>query len=149
MGLEADGGLSQSATANRASELFTQAFTKKYPEIAAASPVYAQLRGLIDLTIAAALMQREDYYGQAQWQADVLRDDAAVPVAALPTPKQVDCVINALWKGNRLLAPASGGVQIQAEQALDPQLWLPDERGRVSKLRSSLSQRPDERWWWD
>ena len=58
-------------------------------------------------------------------------------------------MINALWKGNRLLAPASGGVQIQAEQALDPKLWLPDERETVARTRGKLAPPPADRWWWD
>ena len=40
---------------NKASQMFTQAFTRKFPEIAAASPAYAQLRNMIDLVVTAAL----------------------------------------------------------------------------------------------
>src|SRR5262245_46349030 len=60
---------------NKASELFTLSFTRKYPEIAAASPVYAQLRSVIDLAVAAALIRRSDYYAKAGWRASVLRDE--------------------------------------------------------------------------
>jgi len=52
--------INSAAKADRASELFTTAFTKKYPEIAAASPVYAQMRNLIDLTVAAAYLRKHD-----------------------------------------------------------------------------------------
>ena len=50
--------------------MFTDAFTKKYPEIAARSPVYAQLRNLVDMAVAAAYLQEHDAYRTTrQWQA--------------------------------------------------------------------------------
>ena len=36
------------------------AFTKLYPELAARSPVYAELRNMIDLAVAAAYIQKQD-----------------------------------------------------------------------------------------
>ena len=42
---------------NKASQAFVTGFTKKYPELAERSPVYAELRNLIDLAVAAAYIQ--------------------------------------------------------------------------------------------
>jgi len=134
---------------NKASELFTLSFTRKYPEIAAASPVYAQMRSLIDLAIAAALIRRLDYYDQAAWSAETLRDEARLPVATLNEPRRVPCVVNSLWKGNRLLAPAGGGVSVRPDEALRSENLLPDENGEVAKLRGELALPIADRWWWD
>ena len=41
----------------KASRLYCESFTKEYGEISAASPVYAQLRCMIDLSIAAAFLR--------------------------------------------------------------------------------------------
>ena len=49
----------------------------------------------------------------------LLADESRLPVETLTTPKQVQCVVNAVWKENRLLVPA-GGVGIHPDQALDP-----------------------------
>jgi len=148
----ADGSLSNAAGVrpNKASELFTAAFTKKYPEIAAASQVYAQLRALIDLAVAAALIRRHDYYGQAGWNADVMRDERQFRVETLAAPKQVPCVVNSLWKGSRLFTPAGGGISIRPDEALDEGNLLPDERGAISDERLQLTRPADAaRWWWD
>ncbi len=51
--------------ANKASELFTASFTRKYPDIAVRSPVYAQLRDMVDLVVAAAFIRRQNFYGRA------------------------------------------------------------------------------------
>ena len=62
---------------SRASKLFTQAFTLKYPQIAQQHPVYAQLKTLIDLSIVAAYMQEHGSYESAGWSADILLDEFA------------------------------------------------------------------------
>jgi hypothetical protein len=146
----ADGSLAQAgAKPNKASELFTLSFTRKYPEIAAASPVYAQMRSLIDLAIAAALIRRLDYYDQADWSAETLRDEAELPVESLKEPRRVPCVVNSLWKGNRLLSPAGGGVSIRPDEALSSENLLPDEDSTASRLRADLALPAADRWWWD
>ncbi len=133
----------------KASQLFCTAFTKKYPEIAAASPVYAQLRNMMDVAIVAAFCRRHDLYGRADWTADFLRDEARLPCETLPAPKQVACVVNWQWKGARLLTPAGGGVSIDAEAALAPDRLLADEQGRLAAQRKELPAAEHDRWWWD
>jgi hypothetical protein len=147
----ADGSLAAAgARPNKASKLFTLSFTRKYPEISAASPVYAQLRSLIDLAIAAALIRRHDYYPHADWLATILRDERSLPVETLAEPKRVPCVANAVWKGSRLLAPAGGGVSIRPDEALKPENLLPDEKGATGTLREQLViPAAASRWWWD
>ena len=59
--VQADGNASRPAPAGGASAQFTSNFTKKYPELAAKSPVFAQLRNLIDMAVAAAFIQQNDF----------------------------------------------------------------------------------------
>jgi hypothetical protein len=147
----ADGSLAAAgARPNKASELFTLSFTRKYPEISAASPVYAQMRCLIDLAITAALIRRHNYYAQSGWSAATLFDEKTYAVEALPEPKRVPCVVNVVWKGSRLLAPAGGGVSIRPDEALAAENLLPDENSAVRKLREQLvTPAGADRWWWD
>jgi hypothetical protein len=133
----------------KASQLFCSAFTKKYPDIAAASPVYAQLRNMMDVAIVAAFMRRHDLYSRAGWTADVLRDEGRLACDTLPAPKQVACVVNWQWNGARLLTPAGGGVSIDAEAAFEEQRLLADEQGRLDTQRRQLPRGADDRWWWD
>ena len=91
---------------NKASELFTTAFTKKYAEISAAR---AGLR-------PAPQHDRPGRRGRLHSRSGLLRTGrlaarrpgrrGQAPVETLATPKQVQCVVNALWKENRLLVPA-------------------------------------------
>jgi hypothetical protein len=134
---------------NKASELFTASFTQRYGEIARRSPVYAQLRNLIDLLVAAAFIRQQDYYGRANWTLATLGREDAFPVQQAAAPQQVDCVVQAYWKGNRLLAPAGGGVSILAHEALAPQYVRSDDDGHLAAGRQRAAPVREDRWWWD
>jgi hypothetical protein len=133
---------------NKASLMFVTSFTKKYAELADRSPVYAELRNVIDLSVVAAFMQQHDYYGKAGWSMPFLGDEKSYAVEIQPAPKQVESAVNAIWRGNRLSTPIAGGVHIDARNALKSENQLTDEKGAVAGLRQELKL-PEGRWWWD
>lgn len=141
--------LNERAVPNKASDMFVASFTEKYEAIAAREPVFAQMRNCIDLLVAAAFLQREDFYGRTAWDARVLLSERQLPTRTHNTPRKAPCAANSLWKGNRLLTPAGGGVSILPHRALSPERVLKDD-GSVAKLRRQTSERlPEDRWWWD
>ncbi len=147
----ADGTRAKTGKANRASDLFTTSFTKKYSELAARVPVFAEMRNVIDLAIAAAFINEQDFYGQSGWGAQTFLDEGALTVETYNTPQQVETVCTAVWKGSRLFTPVGGGVTIHPRQALATSNVLPDEDGKISQVRDSvdLKNLPADRWWWD
>jgi hypothetical protein len=149
--VQADGSRANAAAGNKASDLFCEAFTNLYPQIAARNPVYAQLRNLIDMSVAAAFIQRQDYYGQAGWRAETLLDEDKYAVETYETPKTVETACTAIWKGNRLMTPVGGGVQIQPTEALLPSNLLADEKGEVKAAKSQvrIDGLAKGQWWWD
>jgi hypothetical protein len=145
-----DGQFRSGAPANKASELFTAGFTRKYPELAARSPVFAQLRNLIDMVIGAAFIRQQDYYSRAGWTVPLWGDEGRFPVRNRPAPGQVAAAVNATWKGSRLIALAGGGVSIRPAEAFASGRVAADEDGRLAGLRSDVKRAmPDDRWWWD
>lgn len=135
---------------SRASQAFVSGFTAKYSELADRSPVYAELRNLIDLVVAAAFIQQEDFYGKVGWKMELLRDEGAFPVETYNAPRQVATVCTAKWKGNRLMTPVGGGVSIQGAMALSPGNLLSDEKDEVSYLHKKTKPQPAKgQWWWD
>jgi hypothetical protein len=136
---------------SRASMLFTTSFTQEYAKIAARKPIYAQLRNLIDMSIVAAFIQQQDYYGQAGWPMATLMSEEKFPIQTYQAPVQVDTVVTSVWKGNRLMTPVAGGVTIQPKQALDKENLLEDDRGAVAhaKQEISLKDLKQGQWWWD
>jgi hypothetical protein len=146
-----DGSRAKTGKSNRASEMFTTTFTKKFADVAARLPVFAEMRNLIDLAIAAAFINEQDFYGQSGWRAEIFRDEGSLAVETYNTPLQVETVCTAVWKGNRLFTPVGGGVTIHPRQALTSSNLLADEDGKIMELRETvdLKDLPADRWWWD
>ena len=51
------------------------------------SPVYAELRNLIDLSVLAAYIQQQNYYGKAGWKMPFFGDEKSMPVETLRGPQ--------------------------------------------------------------
>ena len=135
---------------NKASQAFVTGFTKKYPELAERSPVYAELRNLVDLAIVAAYIQAEGYIAKAGWKMEFLGSEEQFPVEIYSIPKTVESAANAIWTGRTLGTPVGGGVVIQATQALKSDNVLPDEKGKVGKVREAINPNLAKgQWWWD
>ncbi len=112
----ADGSRSQAKGGGRASENFTRNFTEKFAGLAEASPVFGQLRNLMDMAIVAAFIKEMDYYGEAGWDMSLFANEAALPVETHQTPTHVEPLINGMWKGGQFAAPIGGGVTIQPQR---------------------------------
>ncbi|MFT5524728.1 MAG: hypothetical protein ACI9HK_002690 [Pirellulaceae bacterium] len=139
----------QPLPASKPSQLYTTAFTAKYPEIAAASPVYAQLRNLIDSLVIAAAMRELDLYGKSGWQPSWLLEEKKLPTQTEKNPRHVPAAVNVEWKGNRLLAPAGGGISIVPHQALEKANLQPVDAKLNSTRKQTSSPADAETWWWD
>ena len=146
-----DGNRVKTNGQNKASDLFTSTFTKKYPELAAKLPVFAEMRNMIDLSIAAAFINQQDLYSKSGWVADTFLNEEALAVETYNVPLQVETVCTAVWKGGRLFTPVGGGVTIHARQALKTENLLADEDGKITTLREGIDLKDlaGDRWWWD
>jgi len=145
-----DGRLKSGAPGNRASDTFTEGFTRKYAELAQRVPVYAQLRNAVDLLVAAAFLRQQGYAERVGWKMAVFGDEAVMPVRTHTAPRQAPAAVNAAWRGSRFLAAAGGGVSIRPEEALTAEHLLSDKDGKVAKLRRQLGTTPSgDPWWWD
>jgi uncharacterized protein DUF1598 len=146
-----DGSRLQSKRQSRASFKFTQSFTKNYQQLAQRAPVYAQLRNCIDLLIAAAYVQKYDLYSKADLDLGALGDESQYPVETYNAPKQVASAVNSMWKGNRLMTPIGGGVEIRPGLALDSSNLSTDYEGTLQESyeANDLSTLSTDKWWWD
>lgn len=140
-----------SGRVNRASQAFCQEFTDKFPQIAGKVRIYAELRQLIDVAIAAAYIQQQDFYGQADWNMPVLMNESKVKVETYVAPSQVATAVNAIWKGNTLMTPLGGGVNLQPKLAIARDRVVVDTGGDNSRVKQTAgpSKLADGQWWWD
>ncbi len=147
----ASGQRAKSKTSNGASVSFVNGFTKKYPELAARSPVFAQLRNLIDMSVAAAFIQQNHYYEKAHWNVELFGDEEKFAVETYNAPVEVESAVNSIWKGNQLMTPVGGGVTVRAHEALATDNLLSDDGQKVEKTHqnTTLKGLADGQWWWD
>jgi hypothetical protein len=145
-GVRADAG-----AADPASQRFVQSFTKAYPELAKRAPVYAELRNIIDMAVAAAFMQQKDFFAKAGWKMETFGDEKKFAVENHNGAKQIASACAAVWKGNKLATPIGGGVRVEPKRAIDGENLLKDENGKLGQKRDgvSLKNLPQEQWWWD
>jgi len=146
-----DGSRQGIAQADRASRAFTHSFTRMYQKMAVRSPIWAQLRNLIDLSVAAAFIRDQGFYEMADWTMPVFSNESAYPVQTYHTPVRVETAVNVRWKGNTLMTPVGGGVRIEATEALTGTNLKSDEKGSVKQAHAAVQpQKIDHaRWWWD
>ncbi len=64
--VQADGTRVGNGLVDRASKAFQHSFTTKYPALAKQVPVYAQMRNLVDMLIAAAYIQQQDFLRESK-----------------------------------------------------------------------------------
>ncbi len=140
-----------SGRSNRASAAFCLEFTKKYSLIADRVAVYAEMRNMIDAAIAAAYIQQQDFYGQADWGMPVFGDEAQFAIETHTAPQQVETAVNAIWKGSTLMTPLGGGVNLQPRQALTSERLVKETDGKTAtvKEQSGPTSLADGQWWWD
>jgi len=146
-----DGVRQQAGRQNRASRKFTDTFSNKYDQIAERAPVYGQLRNCVDMLVAAAFIQKNDLYGQADWDLSVLGNESVYPIETYNAPQQVQSAVNSMWKGNHLATPVGGGVEIQAHRALNADNVLADDDGSLQAAKDGvgIADLPADKWWWD
>ncbi|QDT09685.1 DUF1598 domain-containing protein [Planctomycetes bacterium K23_9] len=147
----ANGGKRVAGRGNKASQAFCQDFTDKFGLIADKVRIYAELRQLVDVAIAAAYIQQQDFYTQANWDMSVLGDESKVAVEIYTAPEQVETAVNAIWRGNTLMTPLGGGVHMQPRLALNPDRLTVDTTGENDQVKKTAgpSDLADGQWWWD
>jgi hypothetical protein len=147
----ADGSRQGVGQADRANRLFTQSFTRMYAKMAAKSAIWAQLRNLIDLSVAAAFIREQSFHEMAEWTMPVFNDEGSYAVQTYNIPVRVETAVNVRWKGNTLMTPVGGGVRIEATEALTGNNLRSDEKGDVKQAYESIDPGviDHDRWWWD
>jgi hypothetical protein len=146
-----DGTRVETRSENPAAKKYVDTSTAKYPELAAEVPVYAQLRNLIDISVAAAFIQQQDFYGKAGWSMATFGDEARFPAEIVHAPKRVESAVASYRKGNTLVTPIGGGVQMEPRLALATKNVLADEQGAVRQAQEQIQQQKPaaDQWWWD
>jgi hypothetical protein len=109
---------------------FAKRMDQNVEALAAAQPLFSDLQNLADLTVVAALIDRDRLAHKVGWDNSWVYDDNAFTVAKLPTPKTAATLVN-YTNG----AIASGGVVLSPARALQEAKTEKDEKGLLATPR--------------
>ena len=139
-----NGSVQNTGRTNPVAARWAESMTRQYDQLSRAEAVFGQVRNLMDISVVAALIQKEGMLEQVGGTMPTLfGENRDFVLQSWNPPKTVDSQCSFVKRGNDYLITASGGVEI------DP---LP------IASRSQVSRRPSEvreaspfkpgRWWW-
>ena len=147
--LTADGQRVPTGKTEPVNRMFAENFTKHYEELAARETVFADLRGIMDLALVAALIEQDKLAALVGWDRSVFAAGGKYQPAEYITPQTADAVAaHRVFNGKDIVVQAAGGVQA------DLMSVVRDGEKRVvdAGLSAEAAAATDEtagRWWWD
>jgi hypothetical protein len=140
----AGGNRSGTGKSSPAAQKFADTMTAKYGALAAKEPVFAELQGVMDFAIVAALIKKENLTQKAGHTLPLLMDSKQLPNEELAAVKRTDSVVSMFQKGSQWIISASGGVQIDSFAAARNQ--QPSSELAAVRTRAGAGGKS---WWWD
>lgn len=131
--------------------LFAANFTRNYGDLARREPVFADMEGVFNLALVAALIQNDGLDRQAGWDRGAFQSGGAYVTASYPVPREVETVANhRVFDGKEIVVQVAGGVKgdlIALLKDLEARHVSPRLDGVAAKSRAG--ELPAGRWWWD
>lgn len=149
---DAAGNRSNAPTTKVSIQAFAKRFTEKFPQLADKSPVFGELQNLIDWTMVAALLNKEQIAQRIGWKQTLFLDESRLKYPVFEVPKMVPSQVNYKLSGNVVIGLVCGGVVIHPQQAYDSVSAKARNSADLNAIRSSAStavRNESRRWWWD
>lgn len=146
---DGQGKARQTGKANPIAAKWADLMTEKFEQIAAAEPIFRELRNIMDMSVIAALIARENLLAQTNLEIPIIlgtAKDTDLPSWNVPQTVATHCSFVKAANPQRptWLVSASGGIQ------LDP--WSVVENtetvGELSQV-IEIAQTNKQHWWWD
>jgi hypothetical protein len=129
-----DGSVTGTGKANPTAQKWADLMTDKYDELSAKEPIFGELRNLMDMSVVAALIAKEDLLAKANCELPTIADAGSkLGVTSWIAPRFVDTQCSAQHKGKKFIITASGGVEIASWQVADKTVESPEVEAIRSK----------------
>jgi hypothetical protein len=119
--------------------------TACYDELAIIRPVFAQLRGCMDLALVTAVLASGDLRAHVGIELPMLYDQRRLQLASHPVPKTVASEASALRRSREWIVTVSGGVDLDVAAPVNAAVVQPQVE--VARTQSAPTDRGS--WWWD
>ena len=141
------GGRTSTGKAEPINRQFAENFTKHYADLAAAHPVFADLKGVFELAAVAAIIHQEGLDVAAGWDRGAFASSGSFRTGQYAVPKEVDSVVNhRVYNGKDVVVQVAGGVRADVVTAVTD---AKKESTAPAAVAPKADQLPAGRWWWD
>ena len=113
-------------------QAYAKLFSAKLPLIAAATPIYADLQNIADLSLLANLIRQDNLAQRANLDLTWLLDDSLYHTQSIPIPRSTDTLVN--YTNGSL---AAGGVSLSVAPYLSPSSRQIDTTNTLTPLKQS------------
>jgi hypothetical protein len=140
----ADGTVVRTGRANPLAQKWAESMTEHYDELCGKQPIFGELRNLMDMSVVAALIEKEGLMGKANMTAPVLAgSNSELKFLVWNTPKAIATQTSFIKVGRRYVITASGGVQIESWDVASKQV----EDAKVGEARKLVVPSGKSLWW--
>ncbi|MEX0794891.1 MAG: DUF1598 domain-containing protein [Pirellulaceae bacterium] len=140
------GEVTQTGRTSALAQKWADLMTTKYEDLSAEDKVFGKLRNIMDLSVMAALMEKEHLLDKADLQIPTLRSqDSRLQTTQYETPKTLPTLVSAIKKGRNWIISASGGVEVDSWGVTDK--TETDEKIAAVRIEHTAAK-PDS-WWWN
>lgn len=144
--VDQDGTVKASGRKDVHAQRWADAFTENYEELSTKDAVFGELRNLMDLSVVAALITRENLLAKAGCELPLLTSsDSELSVHAWNAPKTVEPQCSFVLSKKGWIVTASGGVEIDS--------WTVTEKAEISDqveaARTKAMTATGDSWWWN
>ncbi len=137
-----DGQARQTGKANPVAQAWAERMTVHYDQLARHEAVFGQLRNLMDMSVLAALIEKEDLLNLAGLRIPILQgEDLQYAPESWNPPKTVSSQSSFVKRGRSYLITASGGVHIDS--------WRFASQAQASREVGKKRETHQDKLWWN
>ena len=120
--------------------------TSHYEELSRHSPIFGELRNIMDMSVVAALIAKEGLLHRANLDTPNLsHSEGPLQVGSWHAPTTIATECSFVKKGRNWIITASGGVEINSWRSARQRV----RRDQLAQLRATHRITDADSWWWD
>lgn len=140
-----DGKIKGARKAGKFAQEWADRMTEKYNELAVKDPIFGDLRNIMDMSVVAALIEKEGMLRKVGLDLSVLTKGDDYEIYHMPVPKHLPTQASITNVNGKLMITASGGVQVDS--------WAVASKSEVDDQIAANREKsnPDDyvTWWWN
>ncbi len=139
-----DGKRTLTGKKNAFATKWADSMTEKFEELSQKEPSFRELRNVMDMSVIAAIIDRENLLEKAQLEIPAILGQSDLQTPSWNVPQKVPTQCSYIHSGKAWLISASGGVQ------LDP--WGVAQNEEVVPQLNEMAQHKSAgatQWWWN